>query len=107
MPVAERRQNGESPVAEPAPSEILEALKNDLLTVYKAVLALEKKVIETAVSSADVRPQLVALKAHTESFPNALREARRSDVAVQKSLAQFEARLRALEARLNTVSPDS
>ena len=46
-----------------------------------------------------MRPSLDAMKVHADSFPNALREARRSDVATQKLLDEFEARLQQIERR--------
>ena len=78
---------------------MIEAIKGDLLTVYRAVIALEKRVNESTVNLTEVKPQLVALKVHTESFPSALREMRRSNVATQKLITEFDARLRVLESR--------
>ena len=80
--------------------DAVEALKADLLTVYKAVVALEKRVNESTVNMVEIKPQLIALKVHSESFPNALRELRRSHNATQKAVTDFDARLRALEARV-------
>jgi septal ring factor EnvC (AmiA/AmiB activator) len=97
----DRRASASATTVIPSQSDVIEVLKSDLLTVYKAVIALEKRVNETAVNTADVRPQLMALKVHTDSVPHALREARRSDAAVQKAIADFDSRLRALEARIN------
>ncbi len=88
-------------------SQVIEALKADLLTVYRAVIALEKRVNESTVNIAEVKPQLIALKVHSESFPNALREIRRSHAATQKLVAQFDARLRTLEARANATGTSS
>jgi septal ring factor EnvC (AmiA/AmiB activator) len=95
-----RKGAAPAPAIPQSASDVIEALKSDLLMVYRAVVTLEKRVNETAVNTADVRPQLIALKIHTESFPQALREVRRSDAAVQKTIADFDARLRALEARV-------
>jgi chromosome segregation ATPase len=81
-------------------SEALEAVKSDLLMVYRAVVALEKRVNESTVNMVEIKPQLIALKAHTESLPNALREIKRSQVATQKTVSEFEARLRTLETRV-------
>ncbi len=50
---------------------------------------------------AEIKSQSVAIKIHEESLPNALREARRSDVAVQKTIADFSARLHEVESRLS------
>lgn len=82
-------------------SEAIEALRSDLLAVYRAVLALEKRVNETAVTTADVRPQLIALKVHTDSFPNAMRELRRSQTAAERAISELAARTRELETRLD------
>ncbi len=65
----------------------------------KAILALRDQVAKLEADFAEVRPQIIAFKVHTESFPQALREARRSDIAVHKALDNFEARLSALEAK--------
>src|SRR5215470_1261063 len=99
--VAEKNQIGPGGRANPPLAEVVEALKNDLLTLCKAVVALEKRVNETAVNTADVRPQLLALKVHTESIPHALREVRRSDAAVQRAIADFDARLRVVEVKVH------
>ena len=79
--------------------EAIEALKSDMLMVYKAVIALEKRVSEYTVNMIEIKPQLIALKVHSESFPNAIREIRRGQSAVQKSVAGLEERLLNLEAR--------
>jgi chromosome segregation ATPase len=63
------------------------------------VVALRDQVAKLDAELAELRPQLSAFKVHIDSFPNALREARRSDHAVQQSLAEFEARLRKCESR--------
>jgi septal ring factor EnvC (AmiA/AmiB activator) len=72
--------------------------------VSKAILALRDQVAKLEADFAEVRPQIIAFKVHTESFPQALREARRSDIAVHKALENFEARLSALEAKANGTS---
>lgn len=69
--------------------------------ISKAILALRDQVAKLEADFAEVRPQIIAFKVHTESFPHALREARRSDNAVQRAIEGFDARLRELEARLN------
>ena len=68
-------------------AEAIEALKSDMLMVYKAVIALEKRVNEYTVNMVEIKPQLIALKVHSESFPNAIREIRRGQTAIQKSVA--------------------
>jgi hypothetical protein len=85
-------------------AEAIEALKSDMLMVYKAVIALEKRVSEYTVNMVEIKPQLIALKVHSESFPNAIREIRRGQSAIQKSVAALEERLLNLEARLKKAS---
>ena len=72
--------------------------------VSKAIMALRNQMAKLEADFAEVRPQIIAFKVHTESFPQALREARRSDIAVHKALENFEARLNALEATANGTS---
>lgn len=85
-------------------AEAIEALKSDMLMVYKAVIALEKRVNEYTVNMVEIKPQLIALKVHSESFPNAIREIRRAQTAIQKSVAGLEERLLNLEARFKKAS---
>ncbi len=85
-------------------AEAIEALKSDLLMVYKAVIALEKRVNEYTVNMVEIKPQLIALKVHSESFPNAIREIRRGQTAIQKTVAGLEERLLNLEARVKKAS---
>ena len=88
-------------------AEAIEALKTDMLMVYKAVIALEKRVNEYTVNMVEIKPQLIALKVHSESFPNAIREIRRGQTAIQKSVSSLEERLLNLEARIRkTSSPE-
>ena len=84
-------------------AEAIEALKSDMLMVYKAVIALEKRVNEYTVNMVEIKPQLVALKVHSESFPNAIREIRRGQTAIQNSVAALEQRLLNLESRISKV----
>lgn len=81
-------------------AEMMEALKSDLLMVYRAVVALEKRVNESTVNMTEIKPQLIALKVHTESLPSALRELRRSQLATQKAVSDCETRLHNLESRV-------
>ena len=85
-------------------AEAIEALKTDMLMVYKAVIALEKRVNEYTVNMVEIKPQLIALKVHSESFPNAIREIRRGQTVIQKSVAGLEERLLNLEARIKKVA---
>jgi chromosome segregation ATPase len=86
----------------PNVSETIELLKSDLLTVYRAVIALEKRVNESTVNMLEVKPQLIALKVHSESFPSALRELKRSQAAAQHAISELEARLRSVELRFTS-----
>jgi chromosome segregation ATPase len=85
-------------------AEAIEALRTDMLMVYKAVIALEKRVNEYTVNMVEIKPQLIALKVHSESFPNAIREIRRGQTAIQKTVSGLEERLLNLEARIKKVS---
>jgi hypothetical protein len=85
-------------------AEAIDALKTDMLMVYKAVIALEKRVNEYTVNMVEIKPQLIALKVHSESFPNAIREIRRGQTAIQKSVTGLEERLLNLEARIKKVA---
>ena len=89
-----------TPGISPYSPEAIEALKSDLLMVYRAVVALERRVNEYTVNMVEIQPQLIALKVHSESLPNALREIRRSHTATQKAVSDFEVRLCNLEARV-------
>lgn len=85
-------------------AEAIEALQSDMLMMYKAVIALEKRVNEYTVNMVEIKPQLIALKVHSESFPNAIREIRRGQTAIQKAVAGLEERLLNLEARIKRAS---
>src|SRR6202042_1011364 len=85
-------------------AEAIDALKTDMLMVYKAVIALEKRVNEYTVNMVEIKPQLIALKVPSESFPNAIREIRRGQTAIQKSVSGLEERLLNLEAQIKKVS---
>jgi chromosome segregation ATPase len=98
---------GVAPVSNANPvssAETVEALKSDLLMVYRAVIALEKRVNEYTVNMVEIKPQLIALKVHSESFPNAIREIRRGQTGIQKAVAGLEERLSNLEARIKKTS---
>jgi len=51
----------------------------------------------------EIGPILQAMKVHVDSFPHALREARRLDVATQKALEKLAGRVAELESRLGTI----
>jgi hypothetical protein len=90
-PIAPQPQGTTSVVTE------LQNLRNDIISLARAVVALQQRVADAEVSTTEVRPQLVALKVHSESIPHALRELRRGDATLQKALVGFEVRLQALE----------
>jgi chromosome segregation ATPase len=53
---------------------------------------------ETQLSQ--INQLLQTMKVHVDSFPHALREARRSDIATQKAVEALAARVREVESRL-------
>lgn len=69
----------------------------DLLS--KAVTGAHEKLAQLERELEEVRPHLEAVKVHAESFPSALRAARRSDAEVQEAMKALDARLQKLEAR--------
>ncbi|HMD96032.1 MAG TPA: hypothetical protein VKM93_01710 [Terriglobia bacterium] len=64
----------------------------------KTDASLREQAAKTDAQLAEIKSQFAAIKIHTESLPNALREAKRSDVAVQKSIADFSAKLHEVES---------
>jgi outer membrane usher protein FimD/PapC len=58
---------------------------------------------ETQLSQ--INQLLQTMKVHVDSFPHALREARRSDIATQKAVVELAARLREVESRLGLSIP--
>jgi hypothetical protein len=76
----------------------LQNIRNDIMALAKAVMALQQRVSDAEINMNEVRPQLVALRVHSESIPQALRELRRGDTALQKRLDLLEGRLKAVEA---------
>lgn len=75
----------------------LQNLRNDLISLARAVVALQQRVADAEVNATEVRPQLTALKVHSESLPQALRELKRGESALKKRLDTFDSRLLALE----------
>lgn len=51
----------------------------------------------------EIGPILQAMKVHVDSFPHALREARRSDAATQKALEKLAGRVSEIELKLGTI----
>jgi septal ring factor EnvC (AmiA/AmiB activator) len=68
--------------------------------IAKGIEAMNARLAKLEAEVAETRPQIEAMKAHTESFPHALRAARRSDATVQNQVRSFEARLRQVEMHL-------
>ncbi|HEV2418471.1 MAG TPA: hypothetical protein VGX94_11760 [Terriglobia bacterium] len=77
----------------------------DLLS--KATTAAHEKLAKFNQELDELRPQMAALKVHAESFPQALRAARRSDAETQEALKAFDARLRKLESRSSKTKAQS
>ena len=67
----------------------------------KAVASLREQAAKTDAQLTELKSQFLAIKIHAESLPNALREAKRSDVAVQKAITDFSDRLHEVESRLS------
>lgn len=55
----------------------------------------------------EIALMLQTMKADVDSFPHALREARRSDIATQKVVENLAARVSAIEAKLGTFCTSS
>jgi hypothetical protein len=94
--------NASTALPNQAPSPViveLQNLRNDIVSLAKALVALQQRVADCEVNTTEVRPQLLALKVHSESFPHSMREMRRADAALQKTVAGFEARLSGLESK--------
>ena len=70
-----------------------------LSQLSQTTAALREQAIKSEAQFSQMRPCLDAMKIHAESFPHALREARRSDVATQKTIEEFAARLQEIERR--------
>lgn len=77
----------------------------DLLS--KVTTAAHEKLAKFNQELDELRPQMAALKVHAESFPQALRAARRSDAETQETLKAFDARLRKLESRSSKTKAQS
>ena len=94
----------ESKVAQGAPSTALlttelQNLRSDLMSLAKAIMALQQRVADAEIVATEVRPQLLAVKVHSESLPQALREMRRANVALEKTVTGLQSRIESLEAR--------
>ena len=93
--------NANFPPANSASSAAAEIqnLRNDLISLARAVVALQQRVADAEVNATEVRPQLVALKVHSESLPQALRDLKRGETALKKRIDNMESRLRTLETQ--------
>jgi len=68
--------------------------------IAKGIETMNARLAKLEGEVAETRPQIEAMKAHAESFPHALRAARRSDAGVHDQVRSFEARLRQVEMHL-------
>lgn len=66
----------------------------------KAVIDLRERADRTESQLSEIRPYLDAMKVHVDSFPNALREARRSSLAVQQQVDKLSLRVAEVESHL-------
>ena len=73
------------------------ALLLDQLT--KAVVDLRERVGKTESQFSDLLPFLDAMKTHVNSLPAALREARRSDITLQRRIEELSSRVAQIESR--------
>lgn len=85
----------------------------DQMTKIAAVLtqlsqaSLEQQRKQSGISEhqlTEIGQSLQTMKVHVDSFPHALREARRSDVATQKALEALAGRINEIESRLGICS---
>ena len=65
----------------------------------KTVIDLRERATRTESQLSEIRPCLDAMKIHVDSFPNALREARRSNLAVQQQVEKLSLRVAEVESR--------
>lgn len=73
----------------------------------QATIRLREEASRSEAKFTDIKPYLEAMKLHVESFPHALREARRSDVATQEAVQELSARLKEVELQLAIHAPGS
>ena len=85
----------------------------DQMTKIAAVLtqlsqaSLEQQRKQSGISEhqlTEIGQSLQTMKVHVDSFPHALREARRSDVATQKAVEALAGRINEIESRLGICS---
>lgn len=71
----------------------------------KSVLELRERVAKTESQLSEIEPFLGAMKTHINSFPGALREVRRSDIAVHLQVEKLSSRVATIESRLEKGQP--
>lgn len=85
----------------------VETMKEQMSKVAVVLKHLSEGLAEQRSKSepqlSEIGPILQAMKVHADSFPHALREARRSDVATQKALEKLAARVSEIESKLGTI----
>lgn len=85
----------------------VETIKNQMAKVAVVLKHLSEGLAEQRSKSepqlSEIGPVLQAMKVHVDSFPHALREARRSDAATQKALEKLAARVSEIESKLGTI----
>jgi chromosome segregation ATPase len=79
---------------------ILEQLSQSSVTQREQVFKWEAQFSE-------IKPVLQAMQVHIDSFPHALREARRSDVNAQKAVEELSVRLRNIELKIGIQPTES
>lgn len=89
----------------------VEIIKDQMTKVAAVLTQLSQASLEQRKQPAISEPQLSeissvlqTMKVHVDSFPHALREARRSDVATQKAIEALALRFREIESRMDTAS---
>ncbi len=90
----------------------VETIKDQMSKVAVVINHLSQATVEQrkqpTISEAqlsEINQLLQTMKVHVDSFPHALREARRSDVATQNAVEALAARVREIESRLSA-SPE-
>jgi hypothetical protein len=84
----------------------VETIKDQMSKVALVLKHLSESVAEqrskSEPQSSETVSMLQTMKVHVDSFPHALREARRSDVATQRAVENLAARVMELEQKLGT-----
>jgi chromosome segregation ATPase len=92
----------------------VEIIKDQMTKVAAVLTQLSQASLEQRKQPAISEPQLSeisqtlqTMKVHVDSFPHALREARRSDISIQKAVEGFSIRLREIESRMDASFPSN